>query len=205
MIELSALLATRRRWERKALGIFTATFAEERRAVSRIGRRGFDSRRWFDALFVVWEGAADDWIPRVQTMLPTKGAVIDEGLTDDLIAILAGKTDQIVELTEEQWLLLGDDAWAAADSRATTMATTETNQALGWSQHETAKKLQLSKVWQAITDDRTRPSHLSANGQVRLINDPFNVGGALLQWPADAGGPAAEIINCRCWEDYILA
>ncbi len=204
MIDLPALLRVRAKWERKALGMFTATFEQERRAVLRVGRRGFDSTRWLAALRVVWEGAADDWIPQVRTMLPTKGAVIDEGLTDELLGIIAGKADGIVELTEQQWLLLGDEAFDATAARASTMATSESTQSMAWGQHNTAKKLELLKVWQAILDDRTRDTHRSANGQQRRINDPFDVGGASLQWPADAGGPAGEVINCRCWEDYVL-
>ncbi len=209
MIDLEALLRTRAKWERRAFGIFTAAFEDERRDVLAVGRRGFDSTRWMAALRVVWEGAADDWIPQVQAMLAVdkaKGAVIDEGLAEELLTILAGKAEAIVELTEEQWLLLGDEALIDTAARAGTLATTESTEALAWGQHQTAvaNKLLLLKVWQAILDDRTRPTHRTANGQRRRINDPFNVGGAALQWPADAGGPLGEIINCRCWEDYDL-
>ena len=222
MIDLEALLRTRAKWERRAFGIFTAAFEDERRDVLAVGRRGFDSTRWLAALRVVWEGAADDWIPQVQTMLITddekgayfflggagltqdKGAVIDEGLAEELVTILAGKAEAIVELTEEQWLLLGDEALTNTAARAGTLATTESTEALAWGQHQTAVKVKLVllKIWQAILDDRTRDTHRTANGQRRRINDPFNVGGAALQWPADAGGPLGEIINCRCWEDY---
>jgi len=209
MINLAALLRTRAKWDRRATGIFTATFEAERRAVLRLGRRGFDTTRWIAALRVVWQGAALDWIPQVEAMLPEPKAKqnIPDELAEDLIGILAGKADAIVELTEEQWLLLGEEALDASAGRVSTMATTEANQSLAWSQHGTAResKLTLLKVWVAINDDRTRDSHRTAHGQRRRINDPFSVGGSSLQWPADAGGPLGEIVNCRCWEDYELA
>ncbi len=207
MIDRGALFASREQWERKALGLFTTTLNEERAAVRTGGAGGFDPLLWFDALFTVWTGVADDWIPVVRAALPQKGEVLDAGLGQDLVGMLAGKAAGIVELTEEEWLLLGDDAFSAADIRIEALSRNESVQAHAWSQHETARadSLRLFKIWQAVLDDRTRPSHSTANEQRRRIDDPFTVGGSALQWPADAGGPIAEVINCRCWEDYELA
>jgi hypothetical protein len=55
-----------------------------------------------------------------------------------------------------------------------------------------------SKRWQATGDDRTRPSHLEADGQQVPINEPFEVGGSALMHPGDPNGPPDLIINCRC-------
>lgn len=207
MIEQEALFTSRERWERKASSLFSAVFDEERQAVLISGSSGFDQLRWFAALFTLWNGVADDWIPVVREALPgPKGEVLDAGLGQDLIGMLAGKAAGIVELSEEEWLLLGDEALTAADFRIEALARNESVQAHAWSQAQTARAqpLRLFKIWQAVLDDRTRPSHRTANEQQRLIDDPFDVGGAALQWPADAGGPVGEIINCRCWEDYEL-
>jgi len=134
-----------------------------------------------------------------------KAAVEEAGLAEQLIEIITFKAESIVEVTEAEWLLLGEGAWDGTGARAATFAQSESVQSAAWAQGNTAKKVpKLFKVWQAITDDRTRASHLTANGQVRKLNDPFSVGGASLQWPADTGGPLSEIINCRCWEDYEL-
>lgn len=54
------------------------------------------------------------------------------------------------------------------------------------------------KVWLATNDARTRLTHRAASGQQRALNEPFTVGGAHLQFPADPLGPDAEIQNCRC-------
>lgn len=55
-----------------------------------------------------------------------------------------------------------------------------------------------AKVWISTDDQRTRPTHVEADGQRTLLGSPFRVGGAALLFPGDPRGPAAEVINCRC-------
>lgn len=54
--------------------------------------------------------------------------------------------------------------------------------------------------WIATMDNRVRPSHAAADGQVRPIGVPFEVGSSLMLYPLDGslGAPAEEIVNCRC-------
>src|SRR6202008_68211 len=55
------------------------------------------------------------------------------------------------------------------------------------------------KRWQAtLSDDRTRPTHLKANGQVVPILDEFHVGAGLLDHPGDFDAPPEEFWGCRC-------
>jgi hypothetical protein len=54
------------------------------------------------------------------------------------------------------------------------------------------------KQWLATMDARTRPTHAAADGQVVPREGRFEVGAAMLDYPADYTGPAAEVINCRC-------
>ncbi len=56
----------------------------------------------------------------------------------------------------------------------------------------------MAKIWYTHIDDHTRESHLAADGQVRLVEDMFLVGEALLSEPRDPEGPPAETYNCRC-------
>lgn len=56
----------------------------------------------------------------------------------------------------------------------------------------------LKKEWYATPDERTRPTHTAASGQIRDMNEPFDVGVARLQYPGDPNGPLAEVIQCRC-------
>lgn len=62
------------------------------------------------------------------------------------------------------------------------------------------------KVWRTVLDDRTRDSHVAANGQVRFVGEPFNVGDTALIEPRDADGLPEEIYNCRCFkEEFTLS
>lgn len=57
---------------------------------------------------------------------------------------------------------------------------------------------QMWKCWISTADERTRPTHVFCDGQVRKLDDPFAVGGFPLLYPADPEGPGHETINCRC-------
>lgn len=62
----------------------------------------------------------------------------------------------------------------------------------------------LQKMWAATGDSRTRRTHLLAHGQIKLVNEPFEVGVAELMMPLDPAGPPEEVINCRCRSITIL-
>ncbi|BDD81476.1 hypothetical protein TPB0596_12390 [Tsukamurella pulmonis] len=57
---------------------------------------------------------------------------------------------------------------------------------------------QMWKQWLATEDGRTRHSHALASGQIVRLEEKFTVGGAHLDHPGEAGGPAHEVIQCRC-------
>ncbi len=54
------------------------------------------------------------------------------------------------------------------------------------------------KEWLSTPDERTRPTHVEANGQRVPLETPFVVGDATLAYPGDPSGPDGEVINCRC-------
>ncbi|MBC8487050.1 MAG: minor capsid protein [Bacteroidetes bacterium] len=55
------------------------------------------------------------------------------------------------------------------------------------------------KQWLTALDERVRPAHRSANGQIKKITEPFKVDGESLMFPGDgANGSARNVINCRC-------
>ena len=53
------------------------------------------------------------------------------------------------------------------------------------------------KQWDSTLDDRTREWHKAADGQIREIDEPFEVGGEQMQAPG-VGGSAKNVCNCRC-------
>ena len=54
------------------------------------------------------------------------------------------------------------------------------------------------KQWLATDDQRTRPTHHAADGQVVPRTEVFHVGGSYLRYPGDPAGPPEETWNCRC-------
>ncbi|WNO27317.1 hypothetical protein SEA_KWEKEL_15 [Gordonia phage Kwekel] len=59
--------------------------------------------------------------------------------------------------------------------------------------------IRMWKRWLSTDDTRTRASHRVADGQAVPLDQPFRIGGFLLQHPADSISVAPhEVINCRC-------
>jgi len=67
---------------------------------------------------------------------------------------------------------------------------------------------QMKKQWVTSQDTRVRNkdmgggrgiiSHVAAHGQIRKIDEPFDVGGERLMYPRDERGSPANTVNCRC-------
>lgn len=54
------------------------------------------------------------------------------------------------------------------------------------------------KRWLTSRDDKVRPAHIAAEGQVVNIDEPFVVGSSLLMFPGDKSPFPEDFINCRC-------
>lgn len=52
--------------------------------------------------------------------------------------------------------------------------------------------------WVTVHDNRVRPTHVEADGQVQDLGVPFHVGDAHLLYPGDPAGSLKETANCRC-------
>lgn len=65
-------------------------------------------------------------------------------------------------------------------------------------QHDAKEKgADIVKQWDATLDGRTRPEHREADGQLRELDEPFDVGGEKMEAPG-VGGSARNVCNCRC-------
>ena len=65
-------------------------------------------------------------------------------------------------------------------------------------QHGAKKKgADIVKRWDSTLDGRTRDEHRECDGQIREIDEPFDVGGEKMQAPG-VGGSAKNVCNCRC-------
>ncbi len=91
--------------------------------------------------------------------------------------------------------------------RGTTISRTETLTALHQAQYEALRQLvasgnvrpnQLTLIWDATRDLRTRNAHLAADGQMINYGEYFNVGGRQMRHPGDPAGGPENVINCRC-------
>lgn len=60
-----------------------------------------------------------------------------------------------------------------------------------------AKGADVVKQWNSILDGKTRPTHRKLDGQIREVDEPFEMDGKKAMFPGDFGS-AAEDCNCRC-------
>ncbi|MFJ8852357.1 phage minor head protein [Streptomyces sp. NPDC102437] len=76
--------------------------------------------------------------------------------------------------------------------RAWNTATLEAGRAL------TGPDRPLVKQWRTRGDRKVRDAHDAVDGQLQLLDDPFNVAGVPMTGPGDPTAPAALVCNCRC-------
>ena len=87
-------------------------------------------------------------------------------------------------------------------SRAKTIARTESHritQASTYNAQKSAKAkgADVVKQWDSTMDGDTRPTHRRLDGQIRELDEPFEMDGKKAMYPGDFGDPA-EDCNCRC-------
>ena len=93
--------------------------------------------------------------------------------------------------------------------RAMRIARTETHSASSFASDRyndrVSKELGISmkKRWVSVGDARTRTTHANANGQVRSMDEDFQINGALMKHPGDPRGGAKNVVNCRCVVVYV--
>ena len=120
---------------------------------------------------------------------------LQEGLTDgDTMAELEDRVKAVFQ--------------TATDSRAETIALTETTSAVNGGRMAAMVQAKVQKKgWQLGMNENHRATHIRAAMDYKdgiPIDQAFMVGGAALQFPGDPDGPAQEVINCRCFTFAVI-
>ena len=88
---------------------------------------------------------------------------------------------------------------SASAHRARTIAQTTGTAAFEAGQHAAFEDADITRRrWLSQRDGSVRDSHRKADGQLRDLDKPFDVGGSALLYPADPNGASREVIGCRC-------
>ncbi len=97
---------------------------------------------------------------------------------------------------EMDWLGPGD---TIPQQRSSIIAATTGNTASGYGANllysDWGSKYQ---EWVTMRDDRVRPEHVEADGQVRALGEPYDVGGEKMMYPGDPEASLDNICGCRC-------
>jgi len=88
-------------------------------------------------------------------------------------------------------------------ARSLLIARTETHAASTAADDEMVRALgldeQLLREWVSAEDERTRQAHRApTDGQIRKMDEPFDVDGVKMDRPGDPSAPPRLVINCRC-------
>lgn len=135
-----------------------------------------------------------------------RDAVFDfygEEITEDsYIDLLASRQSQVI--VDETIIKIVDDYYTSED-RAMNISAEETNSVANYKRHlDYVKSGKQYKKINCRMDGRERKEHRLANGQVKPINEPFDVGGEKMMFMRDRslGASDKNIIGCRCVTEY---
>ncbi|MBI4764663.1 MAG: hypothetical protein HY787_08665 [Deltaproteobacteria bacterium] len=113
-----------------------------------------------------------------------------EKLRETLLEGLA-KTETVVELQQRV-----KDLFGFSEARSLNIARTETGQSAAPARDAAMAELGVEKIkWWTAGDTAVRETHQFMEGMVVPRGMPFPNG---CLYPCDPGGPAEQIINCRC-------
>lgn len=111
--------------------------------------------------------------------------------------LLARGYEQRQTIGELSRMLRNDVAFSK--QRSELVARTETVGYVNSAQREAYTQGGVEQIeWIATNDERTRPSHSAADGQIVGVNEKFNVGGVQMSHAGDPDAPIEETANCRC-------
>lgn len=149
-----------------------------------------------------WDEGLDSYAEATRVLLDAVGDRLAAQASQSLAEGLNAGED-LDQLKTRLTVLFADDGAQLGPGRAERIAMTEATRAwnagtLSAAQALTGPDRPLVKQWITRRDDRVREAHADANGQLQLLDDPFDVGGVPMQYPGDPTAPANLTVNCRC-------
>lgn len=143
-------------------------------------------------------------------MLDAVRLAVNDPLVRDLSGLEAQRTAAMIAGRQVERDLMGREGgilMTETQTPAETAKATEAEILAGQTpsiEGGSAQESEINKEWVSRGDARVRDSHISADGQIVPMNQPFNVGGESLQWPGDRtlGASLGNIVNCRCEANY---
>lgn len=149
-----------------------------------------------------WDADLTEQVSATETLLNAVGDRLAAAATQSLAEGMNAGED-LETLRARLAAVFVEDGSELGASRASRIATTEATRA--WNQGALAAAQALAaegnvvvKQWLTSNDERVRPSHRDANGQLRMLEEPFDVDGTAMMYPGDPAAPAVETIMCRC-------
>lgn len=146
------------------------------------------------------------YVAETETLLRAIGGRLANTATRELAEGLnSGET--IDQLRARLRAAFNREGTQLGNAREQRIAATESTRAwnaatLGAARALTGPDRPLVKQWRIHNspagDSRVREPHRDADGQVRLLDDAFTVGGSPMQYPGDPSAPADLTVQCRC-------
>jgi 2'-5' RNA ligase len=149
-----------------------------------------------------WDSQLGSYVEATTALLNAVGDRLAAEATEALAEGLnAGET--VEQLKARLTALFAADGTQLGTGRAERIAMTEATRAwnagtLAAAQAMTSDERPLVKQWHTRRDDRVRIQHSDTDGQLQLLDDPFDVAGTPMQYPGDPTAPADLTVNCRC-------
>ncbi|MDQ0962023.1 hypothetical protein QFZ66_005901 [Streptomyces sp. B4I13] len=142
------------------------------------------------------------YVTDTEHLLRAVGDRLTEAAVTELAAGLNAGED-IAALRARLRGLFSRDGVELGETREERIARTESTRAwnaatLAAAEDLTGEGRPLVKQWQTRRDGRVRDAHDDADGQLRLLDEPFAVAGVAMAYPGDPAAPAALTVNCRC-------
>lgn len=116
--------------------------------------------------------------------------------------IVQGET--ITQIAKRIMDKTGESTYASAVRNARTAYTGAQNAGRMEGLHQAQRLgINVKKKWLATLDSRTRDAHADLDGQIRDVDEPFEVDGMEIDYPGDPTADPSLVYNCRCTLVYV--